>query len=107
MVAVDDLPIEERSEFEEQGITLVDSANWLRVVTARMEARREAAMECYLADQWTETTIETPWAAFNAVVEVEDYRGRPTEASLTSMLFGERAKTKAKAFEYAMAVARG
>lgn len=105
MMAVSELSAEERAEFEEQGINMVDAKDWLRIMTARMEKRREAALSRYQADQWTDTTAETAWAAFNAVVEVEDYRGKPTESALVAMLFGDRARTKAQAFEYALALA--
>lgn len=104
MRTVDSLSKDERAELEAEGIELQDSADWLRIMTARMEARREGALGRYQADQWADDTAETAWAAYNAVVEVEDYRGKPTPSSLASMLFGDRARTKAKAFDAAFAL---
>lgn len=105
LISVDELTADERVEFEEAGMTLVDSKDWLRIMTGRMEKRRTAALGLYLGNQWTDTTSETAWAAFNAVVEVEDYRGKPTESALTAMLFGDRSKTKSLAFEEALVLA--
>lgn len=46
----------------------------------------------------------TPWAAYNAVVECEDYReGRGEKAICRSALFGHRAATKKRALEAARA----
>jgi hypothetical protein len=45
----------------------------------------------------------TLWGAYNAVVETEDYRrGRNEDQIGASCLFGERAQTKKRAFEYAV-----
>jgi hypothetical protein len=103
MRTVDSLSKEERAELEAEGIDLKDSVDWLRIMTARMEARRVGALDRYQADQWADDTAETAWAAYNAVVEVEDYRGKPTASALASMMFGDRARTKAKAFDAAYA----
>jgi phage/plasmid-like protein (TIGR03299 family) len=44
----------------------------------------------------------TMWGAYNAVVECEDYRRTTREDSVaSSAMFGERAKAKKRAFEYA------
>ena len=47
---------------------------------------------------------QTPWAAYNSVVECEDYRtGRGDEQDIAaSALWGERAKAKVRAFRAAM-----
>jgi phage/plasmid-like protein (TIGR03299 family) len=67
---------------------------------ARMEARREAANERF---ETMETEHRgTAWVAYNAVVEVEDFRGKETEGTLASALFGERARAKKRAFNEAM-----
>ena len=47
----------------------------------------------------------TPWALWQAIVEVEDYRkGWANNAS--SVLFGERAGIKAKAFDACLALCK-
>lgn len=55
------------------------------------------------------TGMDTPaakgtlWGAYNAVVECEDYRRSTREDSIaSSAMFGERAKAKKRAFEYAV-----
>ena len=72
-----------------------------------MERRREGAKELF---QGLGTGMDTPaakgtlWGAYNAVVECEDYRrGRNEDQVSASALFGERAASKKKAFEYSVA----
>lgn len=49
----------------------------------------------------------TLWGAYNAVVEMEDYRkGRSDEQVAVSALFGERALAKRRAFDYCVNVVR-
>jgi len=47
----------------------------------------------------------TMWGAYNAVVECEDYRRGKSEAVkiAESSMYGERAASKKRAFEYAVA----
>jgi Domain of unknown function (DUF932) len=50
----------------------------------------------------------TMWGLYQAVVELEDWKGGSKGDGLAhSVLYGERAQTKARAFEAAMAVAAG
>lgn len=49
----------------------------------------------------------TTWGLYNAVVELEDYRrGRGVESISEDALYGERAKTKARAFEACLEIAQ-
>lgn len=71
-----------------------------------MERRREGAKSLF---EGMGTGMDLPaakgtlWGAYNAVVETEDYRrGRNEDQIGASCLFGERAMTKKRAFEYAV-----
>lgn len=71
----------------------------------RMEERRNAAK--YLYERFNDEQPDlarTAWAAYNAVVECEDYREavKVTEDPLVSALFGERARTKERAYAACM-----
>ena len=52
----------------------------------------------------------TPWAVYNSVVEAEDYRrghnGNNDAPASSTALFGDRAKTKARAFSKALEYAK-
>lgn len=53
-------------------------------------------------------TWGTAWGLYQAVVELEDWKGGSKGDGLAhSVLFGERAETKARAFEASMAIATG
>jgi hypothetical protein len=68
----------------------------------RAESLRELARECY-AKFDREDMRGTAWAAYNAVTENSDWReGSNADESL---LFGSRAKEKARAFDAAVALA--
>jgi hypothetical protein len=71
-----------------------------------IERRREGAKMLF---EGMGTGMDVPaakgtlWGAYNAVVETEDYRRTTREHSVgDSALFGERAKSKRRAFEYAV-----
>lgn len=72
-----------------------------------MERRREGAkilFEGFGTGMDTKAAKGTLWGAYNAVVECEDYRkGRNEDQVGASALFGERAQSKKRAFEYAVA----
>lgn len=73
----------------------------------RTEIFRAGAQELFakINDEYP-AIANTAWAAYNAVVECEDYRsGGP--GLLASALFGARAVTKARAFEASYAAAVG
>ena len=74
----------------------------LTYYTSRVEAFREGATELYrkFCDEHSELAY-TPWAIYNAIVESEDWR-RGAESVSESLLFGARAKTKARAFDAAL-----
>jgi phage/plasmid-like protein (TIGR03299 family) len=71
-----------------------------------MERRREGAkmlFEGMGTGMDTKAAKGTVWGAYNAVVETEDYRkGRHNDQIASSSLFGERAASKKRAFEYAV-----
>jgi phage/plasmid-like protein (TIGR03299 family) len=75
-----------------------------------MERRREGAkilFEGFGTGMDTKAAKGTLWGAYNAVVECEDYRkGRNEDQMGASALFGERAQSKKRAFEYAVAQVR-
>jgi hypothetical protein len=79
---------------------------------ARVDVLREASYERYKAfnDEIEQRTLaESLWAGYNAVIEVEDYReGKAGDETgmLVSALFGERALTKRRAYNEAMAIVR-
>jgi phage/plasmid-like protein (TIGR03299 family) len=88
-------------------IDLEKREKWLESTIARMNARQEAAGELFgkINDEHP-GIARTGWAAYNAVVELEDYRGKETEGSLASALFGDRARAKKRAFNEAMVYVR-
>jgi phage/plasmid-like protein (TIGR03299 family) len=74
---------------------------------ARIEERRTLAWHLFQkfnADQ--PALANTGWAVYNGVVEAEDYRkaaGQESETNaLVSALFGDRARTKARAYDAAL-----
>lgn len=74
-----------------------------------MQRRREGAKVLF---QGMGTGMDLPaakgtlWGAYNAVVETEDYRrGRNESQIAESILFGERAAAKKRAFEFAVKMA--
>lgn len=69
-------------------------------VTGRVEQYREAATELYQLFNDTQPAPNTAWAAYQAVVETEDYRrgGNAAEAAL----FSHRAAAKSRAFDAAV-----
>jgi phage/plasmid-like protein (TIGR03299 family) len=80
--------------------------NWT-TAKARMDERRSVAMSRvkHLNAEMPHLA-NTGWVAYNAVVEVEDYRAaEKSEDSLASALFGSRAETKKRAFAAAFALA--
>ena len=94
------LPEEVRAQFEDS------KKNWENL-TGRIESRREAAWELFLRlnDEYSDIA-ETPWAAYNAVVETEDYRNAAGDGTAADRqaLFGERAQAKQRAFAAATAL---
>lgn len=81
----------------------------------KLEARRqvrqrlqEGAKELYqkFCDEHTDLA-QTPWAMYNAIVEFEDFRNGWSGREGESLLFGQRAERKAKAFTAAVKVMRG
>jgi len=92
---------------------LLESANYSNQLwenaKARMDERRGLVEELFgKFNDENPKTANTPWALYNAVVEFEDYRepqGKETpEDADYAVLFGERAKTKARAYEKAIDV---
>jgi phage/plasmid-like protein (TIGR03299 family) len=86
-----------------------DAKSWLKLVVDRAEKRREAVKEVYAKfnDEITPKALSgTAWAAYNSVVEWEDFRGKETEGSLYAALFGERARNKKAAFAEAVKIAQ-
>lgn len=83
---------------------------WWDENVSLMERRREGAkvlFEGMGTGMDTKAAKGTLWGAYNAVVECEDYRkGRHDEQISGSALFGERAASKKRAFEYAVAQVR-
>lgn len=80
---------------------------WWEENVSLMQRRREGAKSLF---EGMGTGMDTPaakgtlWGAYNAVVETEDYRRTTREDSwASSAMFGERAKAKKRAFEYAVA----
>jgi phage/plasmid-like protein (TIGR03299 family) len=97
------LPEEVREAFTET------EKRWEQAV-GRMQERREAARELFMkiSDEYPDIG-GTAWAAYNAVVETEDYRraaGDGTAADRQA-LFGERAQAKKQAFAAAVALLEG
>jgi phage/plasmid-like protein (TIGR03299 family) len=75
----------------------------------RQDQYRVGAMELFerMNDEHPKVA-NTVWAAYNAVVETEDYRrgttNQPGESVLESIVFGDRAKTKVKAYRASVAL---
>lgn len=99
------------SEEVKQFSGLLSSANYSAKLwenaKARADERRDLVKELFgkLNDSEPENA-NTPWHLYNAVVEFEDFRepqGKETEEDADyAVLFGERAKTKARAYEAAV-----
>lgn len=75
----------------------------------RADQYRTGAMELFETLNAEHPKVaNTVWAAYNAVVETEDYRkgttNQPGESVLESVVFGDRAKTKIKAYRAAVAL---
>jgi hypothetical protein len=74
-----------------------------------VKAYREAAFDrlSVFNDEYPKVA-NTPWAAYNAVVEVEQYRrGKSSSVSARDLLFGGfRGKTVGRAFDRALALAK-
>lgn len=68
---------------------------------------RDLATQAYLRlnDEYPKIA-ETPWAAYNAVVECEDYRIGKDKDIFESTLFGKRAAVKVRAFDSAFAISQ-
>lgn len=79
---------------------------WWQENVALMERRREGAKDLFEGlgyGQDTPAAKGTLWGAYNAVVECEDYRrGRNDDQIAASSMFGERAASKKRAFEFAV-----
>ena len=73
----------------------------------RAHAYRDGASTLYgkLNDEYP-ALANTAWHAYNAVVELADYRGKNNDAADRSSLFGGRAKEKEKAFSAVSRVTR-
>lgn len=75
--------------------------------TQRQDERRDAALELYerFNDEIDQRHLaRTPWAAYNAVVECEDFREEVgKEDADYSLLFGLRARSKHRAYNAALA----
>lgn len=80
---------------------------WWDENVSLMQRRREGAKSLFEGmgtGMDHKATKGTLWGAYNAVVECEDYRRTTREDSwASSAMFGERAKAKKRAFEYAVA----
>lgn len=75
-----------------------------------VDLRRATATELFVQQRGTGMTMPsrkgTLWGLYQSVVEVEDYRKGALGANLASaVLFGERAQTKDRAFNAALAIA--
>lgn len=79
---------------------------WWDENVSLMERRREGARSLFegMGTGMDHVAAKgTLWGAYNAVVECEDYRRTSREDSwASSAMFGERAKAKKRAFEYAV-----
>lgn len=89
--------------------TAQDAQRSYETAMLRMDERRAAAFDLFSSfGEKTPQTAGTIWAAYNSIVEVEDWRERQgVENPDDSLLFGERAKTKQKAFAAAVDLATG
>lgn len=70
----------------------------------RVQAFRSGAMELFekFNDEFPDTAM-TAWAAYNAVVECSDYRNGGKNVA-QSLMFGDRAREKRRAFQAALSV---
>jgi hypothetical protein len=75
------------------------------------DSRRVTAFDLFKGDgtgMRTKARLGTAWGLYNSVIEVEDYRkGSSGDQLAASVLFGDRAATKARAFIAALDVATG
>lgn len=89
---------EERTKRREQEIRVIDQ-------------RRVQAFELFKGEGTGMKNVAsygTLWGLYNAVTELEDWKGGSKGAALShSILFGERADTKSRAFDACLAVASG
>jgi len=94
-------------EYSEQLLGVDKARETYDFYRGRTEVFRAGAAELFAKINDEHPAIaNTPWAAYNAVVECEDYRNGG-KGVLASALFGARAVTKARAFEAAYAAAVG
>jgi hypothetical protein len=69
----------------------------------RAKGLRELAYERFeLAGQDSKEIAGTAWAAWNGVTEVESYRGDGGKVAASSVMFGERGQTMARAYNKAL-----
>jgi hypothetical protein len=72
---------------------------------ARTQKLREMANERIgLVNTTAPTIAGTAWAAYQGITEVENYRGNANKGTATSILFGERAATMARAYKSCVAL---
>lgn len=98
-------------ELQEDGegewIDIEQKEKWLEYTVNRVAAHREAAQELYgMISADYPKIAGTAWAAYNAVVEVEDFRGKSTDGAKVSAIFGPRAQSKKRAFARALEVSQ-
>jgi phage/plasmid-like protein (TIGR03299 family) len=81
---------------------LARHVRWTEIV----EKRRTDTMTVYekFNDEVEADVQKTAWAAYNAVVEWEDFRGTGNIMALQSALFGDRASKKKNAFAKALSI---
>lgn len=85
---------------------LEDAVRGYGNVTARMDALRAGAGELLVKYNDEQPALaNTAWSAYNAVVEVEDYRNGKGDVGY-SALWGGRAKHKTDAFSIALRIAK-
>jgi phage/plasmid-like protein (TIGR03299 family) len=75
----------------------------------RMQDKRAATLELFEGRGLGSTSSAargTAWGLYNAVVELEDYSGRQTTATKESAIVGDRARTKATAYEACLELVR-
>lgn len=105
----DDLTPMEVAELGEDNVARAMSANeaWLGAV-ARANGRRDACSELFSKINDEHSQISgTAWAAYNAVVEVADYRrANDEDAASADSLFGLRLLEKRRAFQRTMEYVR-
>ena len=102
----------------------VDAKAWTRILAHRKDELEEYDKRTQRKDAVKNVAYErldifnqqfghfanTPWAVYNSVVEAEDYRrghnGNNDAPASSTALFGDRAKTKARAFSKALEYAK-